>query len=258
MSKFVLGPVRSWSFSALQTYEKCPYNTKLKSVDKLAGPVREADNPMERGNRIHKAAEDYIMGKDHHLDPALAKHMSAHYAAMRNMYTKGVVTVEEEWCYDFELNQTGWKDKSTWLRAKLDCGVHLSDDEFLVQDHKTGKLFGNEVKHASQGMFYAGLASVRYPEIAKFHVEFWYPDVNELTRTTFTRRQSGIFLAKFMERGKAMTSAIDFPAKPSEPNCRYCEYGKNKGVGACEYDYYRRSNTAKVEPTSPTGRKSIL
>lgn len=213
-------------------------------------PPVDENSPLERGNRIHKSAEDYITGVAHELAPELAKHLAGQYAALRHWYQKGQATVEEEWCYDFEMKQTGWRDKTTWLRAKLDCCVRLSTTELLVQDLKTGKLFGNEIKHAQQGMFYSGLAAERYPEVEKIHVEFWYADANELTHTTFTRRQAALFLQRFKERGTTMTTAVKFPAKPSESNCRYCPFGKNKGTDVCKHDIFKHAGQKNPAGTS--------
>lgn len=258
MTKHTLGPIRAWSFSSLQSFEQCPHRMKLKVVDKLPLPPTDPNSPLERGNRIHKAAEDFIQGLTDTLDPALAKHMAQQYHAMRELFAQGKVTVEEEWAYTRTLEPTDWRAKDAWVRAKLDCCVQLNAaNEVLVQDHKTGKLFGNEVKHAQQGMFYAGLAALRYPEAQRFHVEFWYPDVNDLTHTVFNRRQADVFRNRFIERGEKMTTATEFPARPNESNCRYCDFGCNKGTGACEYDHYKGGVKA-VQPYVGSKRKSIL
>ena len=54
-----LGPVRAWSYSALKTFEECPYRTyinKVKGVKEVAGPA------ADRGSQIHQLAEDYVNG----------------------------------------------------------------------------------------------------------------------------------------------------------------------------------------------------
>lgn len=135
--------------------------------------------------------------------------------------------------------------------------VDSPDNTFLctrkyLPTHNSGKRFGNEVKHQQQGALYAAISALRLPDVEKFIVEFWYIDQNETTQTTYTRRQANMAWAKFRERALAMTTATKFPAKPSEPNCKFCDFSCNemtskqtgkvyfKGTGVCEFDVYRR------------------
>lgn len=247
----VLGPAKNWSFSSLQKYEACPHFTKLKAVDKCPGPPRDPNSPAERGSRIHDAAEQYVRGQRDDLVPEM-KDFKDHVNALRKMFAEGRVTCEEDWAYDVDMNPVEWTSPNAWLRLKLDVHVDLDATTAVVIDYKSGKRFGNEVKHQQQGALYAAIAAMRWPDVSKIIVEFWYIDQNETSQVEYTRRQAMLHWARFRERGLDMTTATRFPAKPSEPNCKFCDYSCNsmankqtgkvyfQGTGVCEFDVYRR------------------
>lgn len=246
----VLGPAKNWSFSSLQKYEQCPHYTKLKVVDKAPMPERLNSSAAVRGENIHQSAEDYVSGKTNILIPEL-KDFKAHADSLRRLYKDGKVQLEEDWAYDLQLNPVEWKDPTAWLRLKLDVHVELSPTTAVVIDWKSGRRFGNEVKHQQQGALYAGVSAMRLPDVSKFIVEFFYVDQNETSQVIYTRRQAQVHWANFRERALRMTTATKFPAKPSEPNCRFCDFSCSeyrnkqgvlafKGTGVCLFDAYRR------------------
>lgn len=247
----VLGPAKNWSFSSLQKFEQCPHFTKLKVVDKAPQPERDPDSPAARGERIHLAAEEYVRGDRDDIVKEL-RDFTAHLQRLRELHQQGKVTMEEEWAYDLELNPVEWKSPNAWLRLKLDVHVDLDSNTAVIIDYKSGKKFGNEVKHQQQGALYAAIVALRYPNVSKIIVEFWYVDQNDTTQLEYTRRQANLAWAKFRERALAMTTATHFKAKPSEPNCKFCDYSCNtmtskqtgkvyfQGTGVCEFDIFRR------------------
>src|SRR5690606_10821454 len=58
----------NWSFSWLMKYESCAHLFKLGKIDKLPQLEPEKDNPLERGNRVHKCYELYIKGESDLFD----------------------------------------------------------------------------------------------------------------------------------------------------------------------------------------------
>lgn len=115
-----------------------------------------------------------------------------------------------------------------------------------IIDHKTGRKFGNEMKHADQGLCYALHAMHRFPEIETFTTEFWYLDQGVSTIRGFNRKQLGMLLTRYHNRARKMTQTVDFIPAPTVYNCQYCSYGANTnkqgkpyGNGACGFDKYR-------------------
>lgn len=228
--------IKQWSYSKLQVFEQCKLRAKLQYIDKIPEPERplppgKTEHANDRGTRVHDAAETFV--KDNvRLIPELQK-FEEEYLALRELYREGKVSLEGEWAHNKDWDPVAWNSADAWLRLKLDAFVHIDPKRATVIDYKTGKLFGNEIKHAEQGQLYMASVFVRYPELEKVTVEFWYLDQDEVTSVTYTKAQSEHFIRKFTQRGDIITSCTDFPANPNIFSCKWCPYGP-KGTGHCE------------------------
>lgn len=221
--------IPSWSFSALSTYETCPYQAKLKKVDKVeelprgTPPSGMLEWPHERGTRVHDNAEMYVRGEVAEPCTELC-HFVDELSHLKGLYDAEMVEMEDMWCFTKDWCVTDEDADDVWLRVKLDAIVF--DGEYaVVIDHKTGKKMGNEVKHAQQGQLYALATFIRYPELQKVDVEFWYLDQDDIYSKYYTRRAGLTFWPGWNERGTKMTSDTRFEPQPNEWNCRFCPYG---------------------------------
>ena len=228
-------PVKAVSYSKVKNFEKCPYKIFLSGVKHEKGPERDEDHPAERGERIHKEAEHYVQGAIETL-PASLKKLKEEFKVLRESYSEGHIKVEDEWAFDKDWNVlSDWFGKDVWLRMKADVIEFFDKSGALITDYKTGKKFGNEVPHTQQGQLYAIGAFMKYPELDVVDVEFWYLDEGKKTRKTYTRDQIGRFLARFMERFNKLTTCVNFTPKPNIHNCKWCDYGPEKGTNVCPY-----------------------
>jgi hypothetical protein len=223
----------SWSLSRLHDYEKCPQIIKLKLIDKIPEPQNQW---AERGTRVHGDTEAFVRG-DLKAQTEDMRHFTPEFNSLRNLYAQGKVSIEGEWAHNNQWKVTDWRAKDTWLRLKLDASVRLSKTHSVVIDHKTGKLFGNEIKHAEQGQLYAGSTFIRYPELTKVTVEFWYLDKNELTHVEYSPQQAAKFVMGFERRANRMLNDKQFAARPSIFSCKYCAFRPVDagGNGACKF-----------------------
>lgn len=128
----------------------------------------------------------------------------------------------------------------SWLRLKLDCMVMHSATQATVIDFKSGRKFGNEIKHAQQLQLYQLCTFMRFPELQEVTAELWYTDQNEVTSSKYTRMQGMQFMKTFDKRGHEVTSCTSFPANPNKHSCRFCPYGEQtpeqpsyQGTGHC-------------------------
>lgn len=226
------GPFKAWSFSSLQVFEKCPYQAKLKYVDKIPEPQNKFS---ERGTAIHNAAEAFVRGEVPTLIPELAT-FTGELHRLRELYAEGRVIVEQDWAHTASWDITDWRAEDAWLRLKLDFLVLVDDETGMVIDLKSGRKSGNEVKHAEQGQLYTGCTFSRYPKLKRIITEFWYSDQNDISQVVYTPQQAARFLASFDKRGRKMTDAREFPPKPSIFNCKWCPYRPVDagGDGNCE------------------------
>lgn len=225
----------SWSHSSLSNFEKCRLLAKLKHLDRIPEPARElrpgqTEFANDRGTRIHDHAERFVDGREAKQIPEM-KEFAVEFDHLRHLHTKGMVSLEGEWAMDKHWEPTDWR--SGWHRSKVDAIVIPHPTEAIIIDYKSGKKFGNEIKHAEQTQLYALNAVLRYPELELVTTELWYLDAKELTRGTFTRDQVLRFKAGWNRRGTAMTSATDFPPNPNVFSCQFCQYGPWNG-GQCK------------------------
>lgn len=229
-------PIKKWSFSALKDYEECPYRVYLKRVERAPTPdiSGQESHPLVRGDRIHKEAEAFVRGEGP-LTKDLRK-FSTELEGLQQRFTDGTVQVEQEWGFTKEWAVTDWRDPACWAMIKADVVDELDGGLTLhVIDYKTGKKFGNEVKHQQQVQLYSLGAFMRYPEAQLVKTSLYYLDEGKDTTRTYTRPFVNEILPRWTERASRMTNAMVFPPKPNKSKCRYCSYGTANGSGACPY-----------------------
>lgn len=227
--------IEAWSYSRLSTFEQCRLRAKLAFIDKIPEPERplppgKTEHANDRGTRIHDAAERFVRGGIE-LIPEL-KTFSEEFHKLRELYATGKVSLEGEWAVDKDWNPVAWMSSTAWGRIKLDAFVRTSKTRAVVIDYKTGKRFGNEIKHAEQGQLYQLASFMRYPEIEHIDVEFWYTDQDEISHLSYTRDQGLRLFQQFHTRGMNMTTATEFPPNPNVFTCKWCPYGPG-GTGHC-------------------------
>lgn len=228
--------IKAWSYSRLAIFEQCKFRAKLAFIDKIPEPERplppgKKEHANDRGSRVHLGAEDFVQAKTTILLPEL-KSFDPEFHRLRDLYVNGQVALEGEWGIDAEWNPVPWMANNTWGRIKLDAIVHLSPEHAVVIDYKTGKKWGNEVKHAEQGQLYQLAAFLRYPELQVIDVELWYTDQDDISHMRYTQKQGMRFFRNFDDRAKAMTTATEFPPNPNMFTCKWCPYGPT-GTGHC-------------------------
>ena len=222
------GAIKTWSASSLKKFENCPYQVFLQYVKKI--PEKESA-AGSRGTTIHKLAEDYVKGEITEI-PTELKKFKNEFENLREQYNDGIVTCEENWGFTTDWAPTGWVASDTWGRAKLDAFVQYADNtSALVIDYKTGKKFGNEVAHTTQGIIYTLAAFMRFPNLEFIKTEFWYLDKGEMLECTFTREQAMLLFNRMHHRATQLTSCVEFRPNPSITTCRWCPYKDE----ACEW-----------------------
>jgi hypothetical protein len=223
---------------------------KLKYVDKIPEPERplppgKTEHANDRGTRIHEAAEHYVKGGID-LVPELAG-FKDDYEELRRLFAEGAITLEGEWAVNSDWTPVAWGSSDAWCRMKLDAFVLTSPTTARVIDYKTGRRFGNEVKHTEQGQVYQLATFLRFPELEHITVEFWYLDLGETDVKNYSRAQGTAYFDKYNDRFTKITDCSEFPANPNAFSCRWCPYKGN----ACEFG----SNAPSTNPLSARFKK---
>lgn len=234
-------PISAGSFSRLSVYEECNYRAQLAFIDRVPEPDRgplppgKTEWPDKRGIRVHEESNNYLVGA--HPDiPEEAKMFKPEMKQLRALMEQDRVVAEETWGFDKNWNIVPWNDwENCKFRIKTDATV-LEKPKMpswaLTIDFKTGKVFGNEVKHAEQMELYALGSFIKYPTIKTCDVELWYFDQNDLKKFVLKKREFNRMQMKWDKRNAAMLNATDFPPNPNIHTCRFCPYHPKKG-GPC-------------------------
>lgn len=245
--------IPSWSISRIQVYEQCAYRAKLSWLDKI--PDTQPKTAADRGTAIHQEAEDYVTEKNDFTSNL--RHFKIDFDALKRHANEGRVVCEEEWGFDRNWNVSDWK--RAWLRLKCDAVCFLDSTHAVVIDYKTGKRFGNEVKHAIQLQLYALCALIRYPELEQVTCELWYLDQNELAAFSMKRSQMGKYLKLFDNKGRKFTEDTIFKPNPNVESCKYCPYHPSKQAD-CEYGVIVTQQgkiVRQLKPTKPIVEKKL-
>ena len=219
-----LGLIPAWSHSTLKTFESCAYRSyiaKVKRIQEDWGPA------AKRGSTIHKEAEDYVCDKTAELPESLKK-FESEFTLLKHQFKEGNVELEGEWGFTIEWEPCGWMAPDVWGRIKLDAILHETKTSARVIDHKTGKMFGNEISHAQQALTYAIGSFFRFPKLRHVQTELWYLDHGEITRQAYIRDEAMVFMPSLHSRAITMTTATNFPPNPSRNTCRWCTYKKGE------------------------------
>lgn len=214
--------ITSWSYSRYATYEECPAKAKYKFIDKLPEPPAPA---MERGNVIHKLAEEYTKGNIKKL-PKELKLFEENFKELK----ASKPLVEETWAFTKEWKQTLWNDwKNCVVRIKVDAACKDGDTLYII-DHKTGKMRDG---YSTQLSLYALGGALVFPEVKHINTQLWFLDSGDQLEEAYSAAAAPKLLKDWEKRTKPMLNDTRFAPKPSH-SCRWCPYSKSKG-GPCKF-----------------------
>lgn len=245
--------ISAGSYSRLAVFDECPKRAELAYLHRIKEPERPPlpagkEYPNDRGSRIHDLAENYVRGHEEAF-PGELGHFKPEFTYLREQFaeTPDNFVMEDMWYFDKDWQTLPsdiepW-DKRIWLRIKLDLLAFDPEDETaaVCVDYKTGKVYGNEIKHGQQTQLYTLATFLRYPELETVTAELWYLDHNELSQRAFTRSQGLRFQRYWDNKMQALTTTTVFEPKPNAYSCRFCpfktgEIGRSgvQGTGDCD------------------------
>jgi CRISPR/Cas system-associated exonuclease Cas4 (RecB family) len=223
--------ITSASYSRLLDFESCNFKAFLKHVKRIPDP--RPSPAADRGTSIHQDCENWMRDKQSHMPKEAAKHFEAELNSLKEFYKEGKASLEGEWAFNHNWEPTDWK--TGWFRLKADAVIYPSSTTAIVIDYKTGKRFGNELKHGEQLQLYSLAVLLREPAIKHVTAELWYFDQDDLASLSISRKEGLRYLRLFDNRARKMTEATTFPPNPNSFSCRYCPYKPKElgGTGHC-------------------------
>lgn len=219
--------VTAWSYSRYSDYKQCPAKFKYKHLMRMPDPGNAA---MQRGNTIHKMAEDVVRAK---IDvPLELEGVRRELEHLRD----NMAVAEESWGFknDWEwIGRPNWFGDDVWFRAKTDARLLYDDGTLLIVDWKTGrKYFSNE----EQIELFALAGFKRFPEATEVDARLYYtdcePDDNEIQRV-YTPKDLAAVQKDWTKRVVPMFKDRKFAPTPND-KCHWCPFSKAKG-GPCKF-----------------------
>lgn len=214
--------ITSWSYSRYSQYSKCPASAKYKFIDKIPEPPAPA---MERGNAIHKLAENFTKGKEKKLPKELAlfKDQFKELKSSKPM-------IEETWAFKADWSETTWNDwNNCWLRVKADAAC-LDENDLYVIDHKTGK---KRDGYQEQLHLTATVGMLKFPHVETVHTQIWYLDTGEQVSEVYYSDNVKNMVKLWEKKVAPMMNDTTFKPVPGN-HCRWCAFSKSKG-GPCKF-----------------------
>lgn len=232
-----------WSYSKYKDYKACPRMAFLKYLNPETKKMDDGNLYTERGERIHKGAEDYINGTRRTL-PKELKHFAEDFKHLRKI-RKHVLTEKQgvmkenfrEIIPNFDFDKAKWwGPDSPWFFCKLDIEYRVPEDpsNAVIVDVKTGKI--REAEHEEQLEIYALYVFVKYPDVDTVDSGMWYADENDELERRYTREEDfKRLLKKWTKAPKALLADEKFAPKPSTGfPCSFCKFAKGRS-GHCEH-----------------------
>lgn len=221
----------SWSYSALNNFEGCPLRW---AHEKFYCDVPWVDSEAMRwGNRVHKAAENFVKGKPV-TDPEAFKEAEKYARLFKGMKEKGAeVTPELQITLTEDMKPTSWFAKNAWFRVAIDVPV-IQNLKAGIFDYKTGA----KVKAADDQLKIgcAALSIIR-PELETFTPKLIWTKHQKITGCNpevLTKEDLRVVWQGVLGRVARMRAAWDnetFQARPSGL-CRW-RGGPANGGGQC-------------------------
>lgn len=227
------GLVTKASHSALQMFEKCEHSVFIRYVQKFKPASNEY---AQRGINVHELIENVIRGQ---IDEIPSEEFVFHHNEiyrLRDIFAKdpALIEMEKAWYFDSDWGTVGSYDECNW-QVKTDVTHFESEYSVSIKDWKTGKKFGNELKHGKQQLEYALSAFMRFPEATAVDTTWYYLDNGQKLEKTFFRKEVQFLLPRLNARLNKFWNASDFAPNPSIQNCKYCPYSTN---GVCKFSPY--------------------
>ena len=205
----------SWSFSALSSWETCPFRHMKTRVEKtVTEPQTEA---LAWGSRVHTALEDYVKKRT-----PLPEGMEPYQPMIEKIVEAGskpgrVMEAEQKLCLNKDLRPTEYFAKDAYLRVITDLNIENSG-KLLIIDYKTGKPNPN----SEQLQLSAAAMMQTRPWVTEVKNTFLWLQDGSTTQEVYTREDLSGIWENFLPRATKMEAAIAAGNAPKRPSglCR--------------------------------------
>jgi len=215
---------KSWSISALKSFESCPRKHYEMNVQK-----NFQDKPsdvMAWGNDVHKAFENFL--RDGKRPPIGMRQYTPMLEALADQ--PGEKLIEQKLALSEVFSPTTWFARNVWVRTIIDYAV-VNGAKAVIVDIKTGKVR----EDYDQLALMAAVMFNHVEELEQITAMFIWTQEEwpaNISKVTYTREELPQLWERFMKREEIYQDAhrnTDFPPKPSGLCRNWC------AVSTCPY-----------------------
>lgn len=204
----------TWSYSALEAFERCPKKHLHERI--LKDVVVETNAAQTEGIESHKCFEDYM-----YKNKPLPAHLKSHQPTITKIRdTAGVAFTEHKLALNRQFTPVGYFAKDVWVRGVVDY-AKICNNSLLVVDWK----FGKQQEGFGQLELMMAMMAAYEPTVTKFIGMYYWGKEKAIAHTRRTSDDVLGIWASFIPRVKAMQTAIERNDMPARSNflCRnYC------------------------------------
>ena len=216
-----MGPV---SYSGLGMYTKCPssFHRKYNLKEEVKyPPTRENAPAMFRGTDIHNSIEHCLLGEREDVHEDIHDYLP--WILSMREHSKP----ELEFAFDLNWEPVAFDAEDARIRGFMD-NVHVGDDELVVHEWKTGKMYD---EHSKQRNLYGLACLILFPKYDKVRVITVYLDQRKNVETTYHMSMISTYKYMWDRHINKVYPPQPYPMRPGW-YCRFCNYSKNSG-GKC-------------------------
>ena len=208
---------KSWSYSKLSLYEKCPAQYNFRYVENFP---TEKSTAASRGTEIHASIEDYLLGKSEKLHESVE-----HKRPFFDKLALKEPLIEEKLAIDNKWNPAQWE--TAWGRMVVDS-YYTTRNKVVVQEWKSGKQYDD---HTEQRKLYGVTLLGKYADRSAAVIRTIYTDLNKNVREVVTRDDMAPIQEDFTRRVRFMHRDDLMSPRPGW-YCRFCPFSRVKD-GPC-------------------------
>ena len=221
----------TWSYSALKNFETCARRYfEINVAKNIEQPRSDA---LDRGDELHDAMKNRVQGSTP-LPPHLIYMEQWAEKLTRVLHPFQIIQCELKMSNARDGRPTGYFDKSTWFRSKIDYFRLMpngtNNDYGHVVDYKTGR--PPKVWDGTQLMLNAWQIFQSYKTVQECRVDYLWTEYNDTSHEIYKREEMPQLMAELTPRVTAMEMAHrtdNFPPKPGGLCYEYCD------VTTCEF-----------------------
>lgn len=211
-----------YSFSKMSVWNQCHRKFKYIYVDKIKLPYVFVE-ALVKGGAVHSIIEHF---------PEQSKHK---YAKKYFHVAEKFLKSPEGWDlvhkpalkeYDFgltkDLKPCGYSDKSALFRGSVDRAI-IEDGMLWLVDFKTGKSKDQNWQSYDQLMFYAIYFFIKYPNINKIKITYYYIEHMHTNDLVLDRTNFDTYAKQLVKNIIDIEADEDY-IKIESKLCDYCDY----------------------------------